>query len=642
MDCGKNIKTIGARAFAETSLNKITIPESVITIGESAFAKTPLSTVTIPESVTTIGTKAFAETSLTDIVIPASVTTIGASVFSNTVLGTFQVLAEEPITDISADAFLDTDISNCILRVPVGSKEKYQEADVWKDFEFKYVLEVGEDIPGAFEAAMENLNNTINEATEYYNKIKNNSDLAKFAEELKASIDDATEKADNASNSAVISELQQQLSNSLWMCQYQVDDRMTANRVAFQNYITEQLTAIDELAEEDDSEECEKLIAEAKSAIEEMKMDESISLADNKAEVDKIVAKLKSDLKSARSNDMIQDITVVTEDGQKIESEVTIEIDEEKQEVTVTAVSVPESEGDEETEGVVAIPAVITIDGEEYPVTEIADNAFAGKTDITDIYLPETEEPIKLGTDALKIDDENIANIHTPLALLDDYALNKELEENFKAGKVSAVVTAPNKYWTFSCGVDVVVPEGVSVYTCQLNEDGTAVVKTQIPEEKLLVGSKRIIKANNGVLVASTDGSDSNAYEIVANPGGQASGTTPATTDLKSYGEDNLLEPVIVSKNYAAGDYYVLYDNEFHYILDNTSRVPACKAVLKKPAGVAASRSLGITGNDGATGISRIEADDESAEWYNLSGQRINRPAVKGVFVKNGKKVVIK
>jgi hypothetical protein len=59
-----------------------------------------------------------------------------------------------------------------------------------------------------------------------------------------------------------------------------------------------------------------------------------------------------------------------------------------------------------------------------------------------------------------------------------------------------------------------------------------------------------------------------------------------------------------------------LKDNEFHAIIDNNSKVPDCKAVLKKPAGVAASRTLWIEGgDDDATGISTfspISADNES------------------------------
>lgn len=332
-----------------------------------------------------------------------------------------------------------------------------------------------------------------------------------------------------------------------------------------------------------------------------------------------------------------QTIVVQTEDGETIEVNVEVQASEEggQKTATVTAVSASESEQDN---SVVAIPAEMSLYGETYQVTEIADNLFAGKTEVTDIYLPVTEEPVKIGTDALKIDDSNIATVHTPLALLDDYSLNGQLKQNVDASKLTATVKAPNHYWTFSCGVDVVIPDNIKVYKCVI--DGDVVKITLIEDSQLMVDEKRIIKANNGVLVACPDDDTVNAYDIVANPGSKTA--IAADTDAKSYGE-NWLEPVIEAKNYAASDYYVLKNNEFHAILDNGSKVPACKAVLKKPAGVAASRSLGIE-DGGTTGISDMQYDNmqnNNDKIYNLNGQRINKPT-KGLYIKNGKKMVVK
>ena len=306
-------------------------------------------------------------------------------------------------------------------------------------------------------------------------------------------------------------------------------------------------------------------------------------------------------------------------------------IDDEKKEVVLTEVAVAPG----------TTSAIIPSTIGEYTVVAIVAGAFAGRTDVTDIYLPETDEPVEIGANALKIDDTHVATVHTPLSLLDDYALNTQLKQNFEAGKVTAVITAPNKYWTFSCGVDVLVPDGVGVYTCQLNSSKTAIEITQIDDLQLTVGDKKVIKANNGVLVACIDGTGGNAYSIVANSGGQESGTTPATTDAKSYGLDNQLEPVIEAANYASGNYYVLKDNEFHPIIDNSSKVPACKAVLKLSLTVAGTRGF-IIEEDDTTGISGVSMEDGKSEWFNLNGQRIERPTTKGLYINNGKKVIIK
>lgn len=46
--------------------------------------------------------------------------------------------------------------------------------------------------------------------------------------------------------------------------------------------------------------------------------------------------------------------------------------------------------------------------------------------------------------------------------------------------------------------------------------------------------------------------------------------------------------------------------------------------------------------NDGKTGISRVASEVVNDVWYNLSGQRIDTPTKKGLYIKNGKKVIVK
>lgn len=46
--------------------------------------------------------------------------------------------------------------------------------------------------------------------------------------------------------------------------------------------------------------------------------------------------------------------------------------------------------------------------------------------------------------------------------------------------------------------------------------------------------------------------------------------------------------------------------------------------------------------NDGTTGISRVASEVGNDVWYNMSGQRIDTPTKKGLYIKNGKKVIVK
>ena len=241
--------------------------------------------------------------------------------------------------------------------------------------------------------------------------------------------------------------------------------------------------------------------------------------------------------------------------------------DEEAKNVTIEHIVVPTSQSDEAL--TVHIPAMVA----GYEVTGIAAGAVPADCNVTDIYLPETEQPINIEQDALPA----TTNIHTPLALLDDYALMLSLKDNFETLKVMTTVTPKNTHWTLSCGVDVVLPDELKLY--MVYTDGQAIRMTVIDSDQLVLAQGRHgIKANNGVLIIGQSG---RSYDLVACPGRQQSGTVPATTDAKSYGEKNQLEPVIVRKNYAAGQYYVLKDNQFHSIKGNTSRVKACRAVLR-------------------------------------------------------------
>ncbi len=83
---GNSVTSIGNNAFYGCqALSNITIPDSVITIGEGAFFNCKsLKNVTIPNSITSIANAMFADCSqLTSVTIPDSITSIGNNAFYN-------------------------------------------------------------------------------------------------------------------------------------------------------------------------------------------------------------------------------------------------------------------------------------------------------------------------------------------------------------------------------------------------------------------------------------------------------------------------------------------------------------------------------------------------------------------------------
>ena len=68
---------------------------------------------------------------------------------------------------------------------------------------------------------------------------------------------------------------------------------------------------------------------------------------------------------------------------------------------------------------------------------------------------------------------------------------------------------------------------------------------------------------------------------------------------------------------------------------------PAHKAWLALPA--SSAPFLGLPGWEDTTGIAPVGVDSENGEWYTLQGLKIGKkPTTKGVYIHNGRKVVIK
>ena len=89
------------------------------------------------------------------------------------------------------------------------------------------------------------------------------------------------------------------------------------------------------------------------------------------------------------------------------------------------------------------------------------------------------------------------------------------------------------------------------------------------------------------------------------------------------------------------GTVYVLTGSQF-VLYEGNDAIPAHRCYLS--FGAAGSRSLGInfTG-DNTTALEKIEdINDNSGKWYDLQGRHIKQSRQKGLYINNGKKVVIK
>ena len=273
--------------------------------------------------------------------------------------------------------------------------------------------------------------------------------------------------------------------------------------------------------------------------------------AEDKKDEEKKVTDVKLDMAPAGAPETVGEITTIP--------------------VSITGVEVPQGAPQEI---VIEVKASTKVGNNVFEVREIKADAFKTKdasVKVTKVILPETAAPLNIAEGAMSPDGAPI-EVQTPLALLDDYALMLTLKDNFEGKLITATAKAPQRFWTFSSGVDVKVPEGVTVYRA-FNENGTIRI---LPIDK--ANASGIILANNGVLLSCNSLTGGAVYTFVANPGNQQSGTKPATTDACSY-EGNSMVPAIVATNYPTGQFYLLKGNKFHTMSAN-GKVPACKAVF--------------------------------------------------------------
>ena len=103
----------------------------------AAFNVSGLTSVTLPNSVTTIGFASFSQClNLTSVTLPNSITAIDKNAFSYCAnLKEVTVEWTTPFSiSLSDSIFYNVSTSAATLRVPTGTKARYQAASVWKDF----------------------------------------------------------------------------------------------------------------------------------------------------------------------------------------------------------------------------------------------------------------------------------------------------------------------------------------------------------------------------------------------------------------------------------------------------------------------------------------------------------------------------
>ena len=197
--------------------------------------------------------------------------------------------------------------------------------------------------------------------------------------------------------------------------------------------------------------------------------------------------------------------------------------------------------------------------------------------------------------------------------ILDYILLEKVTSEDVA---VSAV-----KFATYVPTFNVVAPADVKVYTAKVNEAKSAVVLTEVP-------ANSVIAKGTPVLV----GAEAGSYNFAASAD---EATTVADNDLKAAAADTKGDGATI---------YALVEQDGKAVfapLKEGVAVSVGHAYLELPA-ASATRFYSIQFGGETTGINEVNAAAKAdGAYYTLQGVKTSK-AAKGIYIHNGKKVVIK
>lgn len=173
---------------------------------------------------------------------------------------------------------------------------------------------------------------------------------------------------------------------------------------------------------------------------------------------------------------------------------------------------------------------------------------------------------------------------------------------------------------TYATKYNVEVPndENVKVMTVTVNEGNSTITLHEIP-------AKTVIPANTGILVKAPAG---NCDFVVTSDKGE----TLANNDLKAATED---VTSVDDKFFALTK---LGEKVGFALVEKDVVIPAGKAYLEVPAATAA-KFFSLDGE--ATGINSVKTAKADGAYYTLEGVKTTKP-VKGLYIHNGKKIVVK
>ena len=188
-------------------------------------------------------------------------------------------------------------------------------------------------------------------------------------------------------------------------------------------------------------------------------------------------------------------------------------------------------------------------------------------------------------------------------------------------------VSVKNGYATFSSACNYKLPDGYKAYVVSAVDDTKATL-TKIDH----------IPSNTGVILVG----DAGNTEVITMKNIRESDITDA--DKTNAASNQLIANVgeyALPASYGSDYNYILTTDGFKHS-SGSGTLAANKAFLRTTTNVASARGLELEFENKTTGIDKVESPKLAVDnYFNLAGQRVAQPT-KGLYIVNGKKVIIK
>ena len=183
-----------------------------------------------------------------------------------------------------------------------------------------------------------------------------------------------------------------------------------------------------------------------------------------------------------------------------------------------------------------------------------------------------------------------------------------------------------------------VLPNGLSAQVVTNASNGKLTYRT------IADGNASGIIPKGTAVMLTSDGQTSSTYTLTAS---QSTNTYNGTNLL--HGSDNATTTTGNGYHYklSYGKTGTSWDNVFGWYWGAQNGAPfqieGNKAWLVVPLSAVTRADIGYSIDGDATGIIDMEAGDKASDiYYDILGRRISTPTNKGLYIKNGKKVIIK